>query len=36
VLTALDETEDEVKAWLDAVITEQKTPTILTGTPSGW
>ena len=36
VLAALDETEDQVKARLDAVITEQKTPTILTGTPSGW
>ena len=36
VLAALDETEDQVKASLDAVITEQKTPTILTGTPSGW
>ena len=28
--------EDELKAQLDAIITEQKTPTILTGTPSGW
>jgi len=28
--------EDEIKAQLDAIITEQKTPTILTGTPSGW
>ena len=34
VLSALGETEDEVKAKLDARITEQKTPTILTGTPS--
>ena len=36
VLAALGETEDEVKAKLDARITEQKTPTVLTGTPSGW
>ena len=36
VLAALSETEDQVKAKLDAVITEQKTPAILTGTPSGW
>jgi hypothetical protein len=36
VLSALSETEDQVKAKLDAVIAEQKTPTILTGTPSGW
>lgn len=28
--------EDELKAQLDAIITEQKTPTMLTGTPSGW
>jgi len=36
VLAALGETEDQAKASLDAVITEQKTPTTLTGTPSGW
>ena len=36
VLSALSETEDQVKTRLDAIITEQKTPTILTGTPSGW
>jgi hypothetical protein len=36
VLSALGETEDQVKAKLDANIAEQKTPTILTGTPSGW
>jgi len=36
VLSALSQTEDQVKAQLDGVITEQKTPTILTGTPSGW
>ena len=36
VLSALSETEDQVKTKLDAIITEQKTPTILTGTPSGW
>ena len=36
VLSALGETENQVKTKLDAVITEQKTPTILTGTPSGW
>jgi len=28
--------EDELKAQLDAIITNQKTPTTLTGTPSGW
>jgi hypothetical protein len=28
--------EDVLKAQLDAIITEQKTPAILTGTPSGW
>jgi hypothetical protein len=32
VLSALG----EIKAKLDARITEQKTPTVLTGTPSGW
>jgi len=36
VLAALGQTEAEVKAMLDADIAEQKTPTILTGTPSGW
>jgi len=36
VLANLGETEDQVKTKLDAVITEQKTPTTLTGTPSGW
>ena len=36
VLSALSQTEDQVKAQLDGVITEQKTPTILTGTPSSW
>ena len=36
VLADLDKTEEELKAALDAIIAEQKTPTILTGTPSGW
>ena len=36
VLADLGQTEDEVKADLDADIAEQKTPTTLTGTPSGW
>jgi uncharacterized lipoprotein NlpE involved in copper resistance len=36
VLAALDKTEEELKAQLDADIAEQKTPTILTGTPSSW
>ena len=36
VLADLGQTEAEVKADLDADITEQKTPTTLTGTPSGW
>lgn len=36
VLAALGKTEEELKAQLDADISEQKTPTILTGTPSGW
>ena len=36
VLAALGKTEEELKAILDADIAEQKTPTILTGTPSGW
>ena len=36
VLADLGRTEEELKAQLDANIAEQKTPTILTGTPSGW
>ena len=36
VLTHLGKTETEIKAGLDKIITEQKTPAILTGTPSGW
>ena len=36
VLADLGKTEEELKAVLDANIAEQKTPTILTGTPSGW
>ena len=36
VLASLDKTEAELKAALDADIAEQKTPTTLTGTPSGW
>jgi len=36
VLADMGKTEDELKAVLDADIAEQKTPTILTGTPSGW
>ena len=36
VLAALGQTEAELKAQLDADIAEQKTPTILTGQPSGW
>jgi len=36
VLADLGQTEAEVKADLDAVIAEQKTPTTLTGVPSGW
>ena len=36
VLASLSKTEEELKAALDADIAEQKTPTILTGTPSGW
>ena len=36
VLASLDKTEEELKAVLDADIAEQKTPTALTGTPSGW
>ena len=36
VLAALGKTEAELKAQLDADIAEQKTPSILTGIPSGW
>ena len=36
VLADLGQTEAQVKADLDADIAEQKTPTTLTGTPSGW
>ena len=36
VLADLGKTEAELKAQLDANIAEQKTPSILTGTPSGW
>jgi uncharacterized lipoprotein NlpE involved in copper resistance len=36
LLASLDKTEAELKAALDADIAEQKTPTTLTGTPSGW
>jgi hypothetical protein len=36
VLASLGKTEEELKAVLDADIAEQKTPTILTGTPSSW
>ena len=36
VLADVGKTEEELKAQLDADIAEQKTPTILTGTPSGW
>jgi hypothetical protein len=36
VLADMGKTEDELKAVLDADIAEQKTPTILTDTPSGW
>ena len=36
VLAGMGKTEEELKALLDANIAEQKTPTILTGTPSGW
>ena len=36
VLADIGKTEEELKAVLDAVIAEKKTPTILTGTPSGW
>ena len=36
VLAHLGKTETEIKAGLDKIIAEQKTPAILTGTPSGW
>jgi len=36
VLADMGKTEEELKAVLDANIAEQKTPTTLTGTPSGW
>jgi len=36
VLANLGKTETELKAQLDANIAEQKTPSILTGVPSGW
>ena len=36
VLADIGKTEEELKAVLDAVIAEQKTPSILTGTPSSW
>ena len=36
VLADLGQTEAGLKAVLDADIAEQKTPSILTGTPSGW
>jgi hypothetical protein len=36
VLASLGKTEEELKAALDADIAEQKTPSILTGTPSSW
>ena len=36
VLASLGKTEEELKAVLDAVIAEQKPPSILTGTPSSW
>ncbi len=36
VLAAIGKTEEELKAVLDADIAEQKTPSILTGTPSSW
>ena len=35
-LADMGKTEEELKALLDANIAEQKTPTILTGVPSGW
>ena len=36
VLADMSKTEAEVKTMLDAQITEQATPSILTGTPSSW
>lgn len=36
VLADMGKTEEELKAVLDADIAEQKTPTTLTGVPSGW
>lgn len=36
VLAGMGKTEEELKAALDADIAEQKTPTTLTGKPSGW
>tara|TARA_R100000655_G_scaffold37555_2_gene72196 strand:- start:18 stop:365 length:348 start_codon:yes stop_codon:yes gene_type:complete len=36
VLAGMGKTEEELKAALDADIAEQKTPTTLTGVPSGW
>ena len=36
VLADLGQTEEELKAVLDADIAEQKTPSVLTGTPSSW
>ena len=36
VLASLSKTEEELKAALDADIAEQKTPSVLTGTPSSW
>ena len=36
VLADLGQTEAELKAALDADIAEKKTPTTLTGVPSGW
>ena len=36
VLADMGQTEDEVKAALDADIAEKASPSILTGTPSGW
>tara|TARA_R100001463_G_scaffold89967_1_gene144714 strand:- start:4933 stop:5280 length:348 start_codon:yes stop_codon:yes gene_type:complete len=36
VLADMGKTEEELKAALDADIAEQKTPSVLTGTPSSW
>ena len=36
VLADMGKTEEELKAVLDADIAEQKTPSVLTGTPSSW